>query len=128
MGIKSCTETSVRWYFHVLPSQRIGNMTTLFHSPLCFLAFKVRVAGDRSLHVQVAVVPAATQDDELKIHGTVLNLGSDSSWIKLKGKKKKKMQERNWHEIGILPFHEHQTPVYYSNFPEKETFFPFSFV
>lgn len=46
---------------------------------LCYLAVKVRVAGDRSLHVQVAVVPAAAQEDELKNHGPVLNLGGGSS-------------------------------------------------
>lgn len=34
-------------------------------------------------------VAAATQEDELKNQGTVLNLGGDSSWIKLKGKKEK---------------------------------------
>jgi len=56
---------------------------------LCYLAVKMRAAGDRSFNTQVAVMLAAAQEDELKNHGTVLNLGSSSSWIKLKGKREK---------------------------------------
>lgn len=54
---------------------------------------EVQVAGHRSLHAQVltslSVVPADTQENQLKNHGTVLNMGGVSSWIKPKGKREK---------------------------------------
>lgn len=57
------------------------------------LTAEVQAAGLRSLHAQVltslSVVPADTQENQLKNHDTVLNIGGVSSWIKLKGKREK---------------------------------------
>lgn len=70
---------------------------------VCCLAVNVRAAEDRSFHVQVAVVPAAALEDDLKKDGSALNFGGGSNWIKRKGKMEK-CKEENGMEMAFSHF------------------------